>query len=188
MEEKNPLTGTFYLVRHAHADWTSDENRPLSARGRADANHVAEILLHYPVRAIYTSPYRRAWETISPLSKRLQLPVQIEPDLREVDLSNVKFDDFFKAAAVTWRDPTFAYPGGESNAAAQQRVLVVLLRLKQQHLKEPIVIATHGTLLAVLLQYFNPALDFSFWKSLTMPDIYSLSLDPLGKAVIHRLR
>ena len=34
----------FYLIRHAHADWTPDEGRPLSERGQRDALRLAECL------------------------------------------------------------------------------------------------------------------------------------------------
>ena len=45
-----------YLVRHAHAHWTPDEDRPLSARGRRDAERVAGVLCAYPIIALYASP------------------------------------------------------------------------------------------------------------------------------------
>ena len=178
---------TFYLVRHAHADWTPDENRPLSARGRDDANHVADVLWQYPIGAIYSSPFLRARETITPLARRLGLPVHIEPELRERRLGNSTTEDFFKAVEATWRDSSLAHPGGESNAAAQQRGLAVLRRLQKQHMTEHIVLSTHGNLMALILQSFDPSVDFAFWKSLTMPDIYTLSFNQVGEAVVSKL-
>ena len=64
---------TLYLVRHAHAEWTPDENRPLSAQGSEDANRVANTLYVVPISAIYSSPARRARQTIAPLAGRLGL-------------------------------------------------------------------------------------------------------------------
>jgi 2,3-bisphosphoglycerate-dependent phosphoglycerate mutase len=178
---------TFYLVRHAHADWTPDENPPLSARGRDDANHVADILLQYPIRAIYSSPFLRACETITPLAGRLGLPVHIEPDLQERRLGNRTNEDFFKAVEATWRDSSFAHPEGESNTAAQQRGLAVLRRMQKQHMTEHIVLSTHGNLMTLIMQSFDPSVDFAFWKSLTMPDIYTLSFNPVGETVMSKL-
>jgi 2,3-bisphosphoglycerate-dependent phosphoglycerate mutase len=177
---------TFYLVRHAHADWTPDENRPLSARGREDAERVADILASYPIRAIYASPYRRACQTIEPLASRLGLPVRLEPDLRERELGDIATEDFFRAVERTWRDPSFAYPGGETNTAAQQRGVAVVQGLQAQHTAEHIVLATHGNLMALLLQGFHPSLDFAFWKSLTMPDVYLLRFDRDGSVAMER--
>ena len=59
----NQMT-TLYLVRHAHAVWTPEENRPLSDRGRQDALRVADLLCasphRAPITAVYASTARRA--------------------------------------------------------------------------------------------------------------------------------
>jgi 2,3-bisphosphoglycerate-dependent phosphoglycerate mutase len=166
----------FYLVRHAHADWTPDENRPLSTKGRMDAERVADVLRQFPVTAIYSSPARRARQTIAPLAAQLDLPIHTLPELRERQLSGGAVEDFFAAVEATWTDPTFVHPGGESNAAAQQRGIDAILTLQEQHPTEHIALATHGNLLALLLQHFDPSINYAFWKSLTMPDIYRLKV------------
>ena len=71
------------LVRHAHTDWTPDEMRPLSDRGRADAFRVAAALADLPIHAIYSSPYTRARQTVEPLSTARGLPIVTIDDLRE---------------------------------------------------------------------------------------------------------
>jgi 2,3-bisphosphoglycerate-dependent phosphoglycerate mutase len=178
---------TFYLVRHAEAIWSEDENRPLSCQGHKDSERVADILVKQPIALIYSSPYQRARETIAPLAKRLNLEIQIEPNLRERCLSSENVEDFFPAVEQTWVDPTFAHPGGESNAAVQKRGIAVLARLHEETSSKQIVLSTHGNFLAVLLQYFVPSIDFNFWKSLTFPDIYQLSFLPNGETIILRL-
>ena len=55
----------FYLIRHAHATWTPDENRPLSERGQQDALRVADLLGGQPIAAIYASTMRRAQQTVA---------------------------------------------------------------------------------------------------------------------------
>lgn len=178
---------TLYLVRHAHADWNPDENRSLSAQGLEASNRVAEILRSYPIRAIYSSPSQRARQTIAPLATRLGLAVRIEPALQERELGKGPFEDFFIAVEATWRDPQFSHPDGESNLIAQQRGLAVVRRLREQHPTEQLVLSTHGNLLMLILQAFDPAVDFAFWKSLTMPDIFSLTWSPSGNVAIRRL-
>ena len=178
---------TFYLVRHAHAEWTADENRPLSGRGRAHAEQVAGVLGGVPITAVYASPARRARETIAPLAARLGLPIHILPDLRERELCHGAVDDFFRAVKTTWSDPSFAHPGGESNAAAQRRVVAVLRRLQKRHPDKHVVLATHGNLLALVLQHFDARVDFAFWRSLTMPDVYALRVSVDSEVSVHRL-
>lgn len=176
-----------YLVRHAHAKWTPDENRPLSAQGRQDAARVANILSEYPINAIYSSPSRRAYQTIMPLAEHLSLPINLEPDLRERKLGKEVTEDFFKAVEMAWQNPSFAHPGGESNITAQKRGIAVVQLLLEQHPAEHIVLSTHGNLMALILQIFDPSVDFMFWKSVAMPDIYKLKVSQSGKGIMQRL-
>jgi len=177
----------FYLVRHAHSKWMPDEARPLSPRGLIDAEAVATVLVDFPIESLYTSPARRAYQTITPLAQQLALPVHVIPDLRERVLSSGAVDDFFDAVRTTWLRPAFAFPGGESNAVAQQRGVVVLQHLMAQDPARHLLLATHGNLLALIVQHFIPSLGFDFWQSLTMPDVYRLCLDDDGSASLVRL-
>lgn len=38
------------------------------------------------------------------------------------------------------------------------------------------MLATHGNLVALLLQSFDPTIDFAFWQALTMPEVYRMQL------------
>ena len=178
---------TFYLVRHAHARWSQDENRPLSAMGIKDAVHVGNKLCKHPITLIYSSPAKRARQTISPLAELLGIPIQIEPDLQERKLGSGVFDDFFKAVEVTWQDPSFAHLGGESSVNAQKRGIAMVQQLLERHPTEHIVLSTHGNLMALILQAFDPSVDFMFWKSLSMPDIFQLTTNQTGHGFTRRL-
>jgi 2,3-bisphosphoglycerate-dependent phosphoglycerate mutase len=160
---------------------------PLSAQGCEDARRVAGILLHCPFGVILSSPFLRARQTIEPLATRLDLPVHIEPDLRERQLGCSAVEDFSKAVEATWQEPCFAQPGGEPNVIAQRRGAAVVRRLREQHPAGHIVLSTHGNLMALILQRYDPSVDFAFWKSLTMPDIYTLNFGQDGTAVVNRL-
>jgi 2,3-bisphosphoglycerate-dependent phosphoglycerate mutase len=178
---------TLYLVRHAHAEWISDENRSLSSQGRENANRVANILCEYPIIAIYSSPAQRAYQTITPLAGRLGLPIHIEQELQERRLGVGVFEDFLNAIEVTWQNPSFAHPGGESSVMAQKRGIAVIKRLLELHPAQHIVLSTHGNLIALVLQEFDPSVNFTFWKSLTIPDVYRLSINKSGKGSMRRL-
>lgn len=180
-------SNTFYLIRHAHAEFLSDENRPLSQSGEKDAGRVANILKEFPIDHIYFSPYRRALQTMESLAEQLGLDVQLESDLRERKLSDQPVKDFNNAVRATWQDFSFAHPGGESNAAAQMRGLNVIHRLQNQAKGKHSVISTHGNLLALILNGLDSSIGFDFWKSLTMPDIFKSATPKNGSVEIHRL-
>lgn len=179
---------TLLLVRHAHADWVPDEMRPLSAAGKRDAERVAELLKRESPVAIYSSPYRRARETVEPLAARLELPIEEMSDLRERSLGSGWEEDWRATIRPTWEDFSFAYPdGGETNNEAMERARIVLDTLRQRHPDEAIVVATHGNLLVLLLRVLDPTKGFEFWRTLTLPDIYMAVVDEFGLSKLRRL-
>jgi 2,3-bisphosphoglycerate-dependent phosphoglycerate mutase len=176
------MNEVIYLVRHAHSDWSPDEQRPLSAKGHADAVLVADVLAQHPIQAIYSSPYARARQTVEPLAARLRLTIIEHPDLRERQISAKPVEDFLVAVTMLWKNPKFAFVGGESNVQAQERGVTLIKELLKYHGGESIVVATHGNLLALILQHFDPAVDFDFWQQMTMPDVYALDVQmPKGE-------
>jgi 2,3-bisphosphoglycerate-dependent phosphoglycerate mutase len=70
---------------------------------------------------------------------------------------------------------------------AQKRGIAVVQRLLEKHPVQHIVLSTHGNLMALILQIFDPSVDFIFWKSLTMPDVYKLKISQSGKGLMQRL-
>lgn len=78
---------TVYLVRHAQPVYQgyqeAPELAPLSEEGRADSERLADFLQGKGIEQIYSSPYPRAVQTLEPLARRLGLPIELEPDLRE---------------------------------------------------------------------------------------------------------
>ncbi len=177
-----------YLVRHAQAEWwKADENRPLTKEGFEDANRLATLMENYSIQAIYSSPYKRAWQTIEPLAKRSGLEISMENDLRERKLGNIPPDSFLESIQKTWQDPNFAHPDGETNASAQKRSIRVIHNLQPKHENDNIVLASHGNIIALILQAFDPSIDYEFWKSLSMPDIHVLTFSKETKVAIKRL-
>jgi 2,3-bisphosphoglycerate-dependent phosphoglycerate mutase len=48
------------------------------------------------------------------------------------------------------------------------------------------VLSTHGNLLTLILQHYEPNVDYAFWRALTMPDVYELRIEE-GETAITRL-
>lgn len=180
------MTTTLYLIRHAHIVWRPHENRVLSAAGQAGAAHIATLLGDAPIAAIYASPFTRAIQTITPLAAAHRLAIATIADLRERKLSAQPVDDHAAAVAWCWAHPSEALPGGESNRTAQRRGVAAIVDLAARHLGETVAVGTHGNLLALILQHWQPAIDYAFWQRLTMPDIYALTLGDHGEAGITR--
>jgi 2,3-bisphosphoglycerate-dependent phosphoglycerate mutase len=178
---------TFLLIRHAESPWSEDEGRPLSPAGARDAEALAERLGARAIDAVYSSPSRRAVQTVAPIAERRGLAIAEAPDLRERALGSFRDVSFEEAVAATWADPDFAHPGGESNRAAQQRALGLVGDLARRHGSRTVALSTHGNLLALLLHGFDPRVGFAFWSSLAFPDAFELRVHGPGAATYRRI-
>jgi 2,3-bisphosphoglycerate-dependent phosphoglycerate mutase len=182
-----PEETTLYLVRHAHAEWSQDDRRSLSADGARAAGIVADQLAGRPIVAIYTSPSRRSIETIEPLAQRLGLRPKVVPDLRERRLPVVLPDQFEALVRRAWSFPAEAPGGGESNVQAQIRGLAVVRSVVQRHAGAHAVLATHGNLLALVLNALDATFGYVFWQRLSFPDIYQLVFEGTELRYVQRV-
>jgi 2,3-bisphosphoglycerate-dependent phosphoglycerate mutase len=171
---------TILLVRHAEpiapGDPRYQENdRPLSSRGRLQAEQLRDELADAALAAVYSSPYPRALQTVQPLARLHGLDVTIVDDLRERLLSPEPMPGWRDELRQTWLDFSLRLEGGESSADAQLRVRRVLDDLERRHAGETAVVASHGNLIALGLHAIAPDLvDFAFWEQMPMPAVYRL--------------
>lgn len=82
------MPGPFALVRHAHAgdpsQWDGDDRlRPLSEKGRDQANGLVAVLAVFQPTRIMSSPFDRCVQTVEPLARHLGLEVEVTDALAE---------------------------------------------------------------------------------------------------------
>jgi 2,3-bisphosphoglycerate-dependent phosphoglycerate mutase len=180
------------LVRHAEPvppfspGWEErDDERPLSAEGRLAAEQLAEELEPYVITSVYSSPYARAIETVMPTAERRQLGVQLLPDLRERRLTLVATDVWADHLQRSWADPDYAVEGAESGRQAQRRAMALLDLLRTRHADGGrLLVGSHGNLISLILQAFEPEVDHEFHMAMPMPAIYHLEHDGIGWRVM----
>jgi phosphohistidine phosphatase SixA len=84
-------TTVVFVVRHAEPEPGNDPDPGLSVEGRERAARLARMLSQaQPVRgvdAIFASEFRRAHQTVTPLSETLALPVTVAPSPTWGDLA-----------------------------------------------------------------------------------------------------
>ena len=161
---------TIYFIRHAHSNYTPDEyNRPLSENGRFEAEKLVNLFEEIKIHAMYASNYLRAIETIQPIAKIKDLTIEQMEQLNERVLSATPLDDFEEAIQKVWNNPTFHFPGGESNIEAQNRVIPAIEELIVKHQDETIIIGTHGNIFTLILNYYDAQYGLAYWKNLKMP-------------------
>lgn len=122
----------------------------LSDAGREQAAQVAERLSGLRLDAIYTSPLERARETAEPTVAATGLPAIEESGLLEADVGEWTGESLGTLAKLGhWRGlstspSTFRFPGGESLAEMQARVVAVLDRVQAAHRGGTVVCFTHA--------------------------------------------
>lgn len=83
-----PRSPSLLLVRHASAGERSDfagpdDERPLDARGRAQAARLAQVLTAFGPTEVLAAPPVRCVQTVTPLAEALGLPLGSVPELGE---------------------------------------------------------------------------------------------------------
>ena len=81
------------MIRHAESAWNEHfsatridvgwPDPPLTRRGEAQARDAVEHLRAHRLRRLISSPYRRTLQTASILAAALDIPVEIDPLVRE---------------------------------------------------------------------------------------------------------
>jgi probable phosphoglycerate mutase len=156
------------LIRHGLNDYVKKglmagrlPDVHLNENGRRQAQVLAERLAKAPIKAIYSSPLERAVETAVPLAAKLGLELQQRPGLLETDIgewagSSLKSLRRAKAWKVVQQSPSlFRFPGGETFAEAQQRIVGELLSLCAQHSsKEMFACISHADPIKLAVAYF----------------------------------
>ena len=134
---------TLLLVRHGETDWNAEgrlhghTDRPLSDYGRKQAQQLAGELDDEELEAIYSSDLARARETAAIVGERLDLPVVLDPDLREKDWGT------WEGLNAVERDRVEFV--GETTEAHQKRMLAALRRIAEHHPGDRrVLVVTHG--------------------------------------------
>lgn len=137
----------FYFLRHGQTDFNAQGlsqgaiDIPLNAIGRAQAAAAAPILAERGIVGIATSPMKRAHETAMIVNETLNLPMMIEPDLREVIFGGQEGKPLAPWFAH-WLDGTATPEGAESFEALTHRAAAAMARVLAY--PGPLLIVSHG--------------------------------------------
>lgn len=153
------------LVRHGQTALNREErvqgqsDAPLDEVGRRQAACVAARLGKLPLRAVFSSPLRRALETATAIAKPHGLAVRVEPGLIEMDVGDLdgityqemhaRYPDLLQA----WKKDAGAVrlPGGETVAEILARSWPVLRKALAGEGRGPAVLVSHAFILQSLV-------------------------------------
>ena len=179
------MNNSYILLRHAHSRFSSDDfNRTLSEKGFSSLNQL-DFLNSFNIGYYFSSPYKRAFETIN--SSPIQFDkIVLDNRLRERKLSStfIKDSEFEDSIKYLWQNPSESLSGGESNQDALARVLNLLMELEERYSEKTILLSSHGNLLGILINHFDPSFDYKKWGQMTFPDCFLVDKDKSVKRIM----
>ena len=179
---------TVYFIRHAEPDFSIREDaiRPLSAKGKMDAESLVGLFADIPVDHVYASPFKRAVDTVRPLADLRGLTMEMVEDFRERKVDSGWIEDFHSFARRQWADFQYKLTDGECLAEVQSRNVGALSEVLKRHPGGSIVIGTHGTALSAILQHYDPEYGYDWFERIraVMPLVVKVSFDDSGKTTI----
>ena len=148
-----------FFVRHAQPNLENHDDcmRELTAKGEADCRLVVEYLKQQPIDAVFSSPFRRAVDTVRPLAETRGLTICTIDDFRERKIGNEWIDNFNSFAARQWTDFDYKLPGGESLREVQARNIAALGKLLREYSGKTLVVGSHGTAISTIINFYVPS-------------------------------
>jgi probable phosphoglycerate mutase len=155
----------FLLIRHAQSElnlrgrWQGLTDAPLSAEGLAQARALAQALAGARLEALVSSPLERALATARAVAAPHGLALELEPDLRELDLgewggmtrAEIGLRWPAELACFDAGDADARPPGGETRRELGLRVGRAAAQLARRHAGRRIALVTHLGVIAALL-------------------------------------
>ena len=163
---------TFYFVRHGESEanaarrFAGQSDSPLTDKGRQQAEAVADELAKVRFDRVVSSDLSRTRDTAEVIAKRQGVPVEVVPDLREIDVGERTGKPFDEVRGLPeWRDDGFvAWPGGETLEQVLARSLGAIDGLARENPGKTICVVGHGGVNRILLSHYLgilPRLDRS---------------------------
>ena len=172
------------FIRHGKAAMDGqDHERELDEDGIIQANSLKKKLVELGLKntKVYSSPFKRAVQTIEPfLSEKNSDKAIITPDLEEIHMPKDEKLSKHQIIEKMWEDELFKVGNGISHSEHFNKIKPFLDEVfnKFKSENEDIIMITHGVLIGIILKFFfDIKFGFNDWKKMTMPDIYMLSFD-----------
>jgi broad specificity phosphatase PhoE len=184
------------LARHGETDENVPPKRfmgwrdsPLNERGREQARALAEAVADAGLEAIWSSHLRRARETAEIVGAAVGVVPTVDERLAESHRgrwegrlwADVERDDPDGWTAWLRAGPDFRFPGGESLAEHQNRVLAALDAVRAG--PQPALVVAHGGTIRAIAAAFHPQ-GLGAFHELAVPNATVIALDETGRWTI----
>ena len=178
------------LIRHGKAAMAGkDHERELDEDGIIQARSLKNKLIEIDLNnaKIYTSPFKRAIQTIKPFAEtNKSIIISEKKELEEIHMP--KDDNLSKHQIIEkmWSDQNFKVKNGSSQSEhvkmIKQNIEKILKEFYQNDYN--LILVSHGNSIGIILKYFlNTNFTFNDWKKISMPDMYCLEFNENNKVI-----
>jgi probable phosphoglycerate mutase len=194
---ESAVTTKLVLVRHAVTPQTGpllSGRKPgidLSERGREQAARVGERLSGVPIAAVYASPIERTRQTAEAIAAHHPLEVRVLDGVIEADYGEWTGGAIVDLAKTDlWKTVQHApsrarFPGGESIAGMQSRMVAALEGVVADHRGEVVVVVSHADPIKAAIAHFTGVHLDLFQRVVVSPaSVTVLELGPFGAALV----
>ncbi|MBQ7488291.1 MAG: histidine phosphatase family protein [Clostridia bacterium] len=172
-----------YFIRHAEPNYENhdDRTRELTQKGLKDRVLATQYLMDKDIQLVFSSPFKRAVDTVADFADRAGLPVELIEDFRERRIESVWIEDYSAFARRQWSDFSYKFSDGECLKEVQERNIRALTQLLQNYPDRHIVVGSHGTALSTIINYYDPTFQYDDFERIrtVMPWIVHFSFDGL---------
>jgi len=173
-------------------------DRPLTERGRLQAQQTAGFLISKRIDSIYSSPMKRALETAQIIAERLDKEVIVLEEFREVNVgelegqyfSNETWGQYLRVTGA-WFDGNShaALPGGENYVTLWNRMHSGLVQMLAGKSDQNILLVGHAGIFIASLKNLCPDISVDWLKNAECYNcsITELELETLGGNLRGRL-
>ncbi|WP_242258719.1 histidine phosphatase family protein [Streptococcus thoraltensis] len=166
-----------YLIRHAEPNYDNhnDEERELTPKGLQDCQLLLDYFKSTAIDSIYSSPFKRAIQTVYDLANEKKLPIQVKENFKERKVDDVWIDDFNDFAKRQWQDFSYQLAKGESLQEVQDRNIRGLQKILDRKEKN-LLISSHGTAISTIINYYDNQFSFDNFQDIKklMPFVATL--------------
>ena len=153
---------TIYFVRHGESEgnaahvFTGRSDSPLTERGRAQAEALADALADVHFDRIVATPLSRSRDTAHAVARRRDMPVDVVPDLIEIDVGDRTGSRFDEVRGLPeWRDDVFVgWPNGETLDAVLERAVRAVREIAHQTPEGTVLVIGHGGVTRILVSHY----------------------------------
>ncbi len=126
---------------------------------------------------MFSSPFKRAVDTIAPFAAHASLRINLEERLSGRRMSEAISKDPWHFFEKSWKDSEYKIDDAESGRECGQRVRACLSHLSSHNPGKTILAVSHSNAIGYFMKQIDKELSFEWFSAMTCPALFDLYFD-----------